>query len=111
MTLVIDIETVPLDAAMMEPYPAADRQPPSNYKLPEAVAQWRVKDVLAWDNARAKECSLTPRLGRVLCIGIRGAAESSQFERNWRSRCVRYQRRIACLKRRDGLIARASACC
>ena len=71
MTLVIDIETVPLEAAMLEPYPAADRQPPSNYKLAEAIAQWRVKDVIAWENARAKECSLTPRLGRVLCIGIR----------------------------------------
>ena len=67
---VIDIETVPLAASMAAPYPEADRQPPANYKNPDAIEAWRAKDRLAWAEQRAKECSLNPRLGRVLCVGM-----------------------------------------
>jgi len=68
-TLILDIETVPLAAALAEPYPDADRLPPSNYKNPEAIAGWREKDKAAWQEQRVKECSLTPRLGRIACFG------------------------------------------
>lgn len=67
---VIDIETVPLAASMAAPYPEAERQPPANYKNPETIEAWREKDRAAWAEQRAKECSLNPRLGRVLCVGV-----------------------------------------
>jgi len=72
---VIDIETVPLAASMAAPYPEADRQPPANYKNPDAIEGWRAKDRLAWAEQRAKECSLNPRLGRVLAVGIATPAD------------------------------------
>jgi hypothetical protein len=69
MTLVLDIETVPLDDALAAPYPAETRQPPANYKSEDAIGKWRVSDRAAWETNRAKECSLNPRLGRILCLG------------------------------------------
>ena len=67
---VIDIETVPLAASMAAPYPESERQPPANYKNSETIDAWRERDRLAWAQERAKACSLNPRLGRVLCVGI-----------------------------------------
>ena len=67
---VIDIETVPLADSMSAPYPAAERQPPANYRNTDAIDAWRERDRLAWAQERAKTCSLSPRLGRVLCVGI-----------------------------------------
>ena len=67
---VIDIETVPLAASMAAPYPEGERQPPANYKNPETIEAWRERDRLAWAQERAKTCSLSPRLGRVLCVGM-----------------------------------------
>lgn len=67
--LVIDVETLPLAASLAQPYPDADRLPPSNYSKPEAIASWREKDRAAWQDQRIKECSLTPRLGRIACLG------------------------------------------
>lgn len=72
MTLIVDIETVPLMSALSAPYPENDRQPPGNYKNPEAIAKWRESDAVAWSAMRSKECSLNPRLGRVLCVGMSG---------------------------------------
>jgi hypothetical protein len=69
MTLVIDIETVPLMSAMDLPYPEADRQPPANYKNADAIERWRTTDTARWEEERTKECSLNPRLGRVVCLG------------------------------------------
>ena len=69
MPLILDIETVPLAAAMDAPYPKDDRHPPANYKSEEAIAKWRATDEQKWADERAKECSLNPRLGRILCIG------------------------------------------
>lgn len=69
MPLVLDIETVPLAAAMDAPYPEQDRQPPANYKSEDAIGRWRLSDRAKWEADRAKECSLNPRLGRVLCLG------------------------------------------
>lgn len=68
--LVVDIETVPLLASMNAPYPEADRNPPANYKSDEAIGKWRAADRERWGGERAKECSLNPRLGRVLCVGM-----------------------------------------
>lgn len=68
--LVLDIETVPVASALDAPYPADDRQPPANYKSDEAIAKWRAIDIKKWESERVKECSLNPRLGRILCIGV-----------------------------------------
>lgn len=68
--LVLDIETVPLASALNADYPADDRQPPANYKSDEAIAKWRAIDAKKWEAERVKECSLNPRLGRILCIGL-----------------------------------------
>lgn len=67
--VVIDIETVPTEAALATPYPEQDRTPPENYKKPEAIAGWRERDKAKWEGDRIKECSLNARLGRVLCVG------------------------------------------
>lgn len=67
--VVLDIETVPLDAALAVRYPADDRQPPASYKSADALLLWRDKDAEKWQAERVKQCSLNPRLGRVLCIG------------------------------------------
>lgn len=69
MTLVIDIETVPLASSLAMPYPEADRLPPGNYKNEDAIARWREKDRATWEAERAKVCSLSPRLGRIVCLG------------------------------------------
>ena len=66
----LDIESVPCEAALREPYPEASRPAPANYKDPAKIAEWREKDIAAWAAARSKECSLNPRLGRVLAIGF-----------------------------------------
>lgn len=76
---VIDIETVPLAASMAAPYPEADRLPPANYKNADAIEGWRAKDRLAWAEQRAKECSLNPRLGRVLAIGMATPADEGVY--------------------------------
>lgn len=69
--VVLDIETVPLEAALAVPYPVDEREPPASYKAKSdmAVDAWRQADVLKWSTERVKQCSLNPRLGRVLCIG------------------------------------------
>lgn len=79
MPLVFDIETVPTLAALAAPYPEAERQPPSTYKNPEAIAGWVERDRAAWLEARVKECSLTPRLGRVVALGVRAMDDPEPF--------------------------------
>jgi hypothetical protein len=66
----IDIETVPLRAALDRPYPEADRDPPANYKSPEAIYGWREKDIAAWEQDRIKQYSLSPLTGRVVAVGV-----------------------------------------
>jgi predicted PolB exonuclease-like 3'-5' exonuclease len=68
--LALDIETVPLASALEAPYPEESRTPPANYKSDEAIAKWREQDRTAWQAARVKECSLHPRLGRIVCVGL-----------------------------------------
>lgn len=68
--LVLDIETLPLAAALNEVYPRDDRSPPSNWKDAAKIAEWYVADEKKWRTNRVHECSLNPRLGRVLCIGM-----------------------------------------
>jgi len=67
--LILDIETVPIAAHLEMPYPESSRSAPANYKSEDAIAKWREADRLKWAAERAKECSLNPRLGRVLVIG------------------------------------------
>jgi hypothetical protein len=67
--LVLDIETVPLAASLAMPYPEATRSAPANYKTDEAIVKWRDADRIKWAEDRAKECSLNPRLGRIVVIG------------------------------------------
>ncbi len=80
MPLILDIETVPLASAMDAPYPKDDRNPPANYKSDEAIAKWRASDEQRWADERAKECSLNPRLGRILCIGTSDGLWMAQHE-------------------------------
>lgn len=68
--LVLDIETIPTDAGMAVPYNEADNPPPSNYSKAEAIAGWHEKGRAAYAEKRAKECSVNPRLGRILAIGL-----------------------------------------
>jgi hypothetical protein len=68
-TLVIDCETLPLAASLNAEYPASERPHPANFKNEEAISNWRVKDEAAWREGRVKECSLSPRLGRIACFG------------------------------------------
>jgi hypothetical protein len=68
--LVLDIETVPTAGGMAVPYNEADNPPPANYAKPEAIAGHHEKGRIAYAAKRAKECSVNPRLGRVLCIGL-----------------------------------------
>lgn len=66
----LDIETVPTEAALAMPYPEADRDPPNTMSKPDTIKAWRVADEAKWHAERAGVCSLSPRLGRVLCIGM-----------------------------------------
>jgi hypothetical protein len=68
--LVLDIETLPLAAALELPYPRDERTPPSNYKNPDAIEGWYERDERDWRDKRVKACSINPRLGRVLCMGV-----------------------------------------
>lgn len=83
MALVLDIETIPLESALLAPYPEGLRNPPANYKSEEAIQKWREADRAKWAEERAKECSLNPRLGRILCVGTSAGlvmADSSDEE-------------------------------
>ena len=105
MSLVFDIETVPTATALAMPYPEADRNPPGNYKNEDAIAKWRAGDRERWEAERVKECSLTPRLGRVVAIAFSvpghenvaiaatEADEATLLEDFWQS--VRGERQIA----------------
>lgn len=67
--LVFDVESVPLAASMAAEYPEDERQPPSNWRDEEKIAKWRAADREKWDAERVKAYSLSPRTGRVACIG------------------------------------------
>lgn len=71
MKVVVDIETVPLHSSLLATYPLDKRNPPANYKSEEAIAKWREADRKDWADGLVKESSLNPRLGRVLCIGMK----------------------------------------
>lgn len=67
--LTFDIETVPVASALAAEYPKDRRSPPSNYKSEDAIAKWYATDEASWREGRISECSLSPRLGRVVAIG------------------------------------------
>lgn len=68
--IVYDVETVPHPRALAEPYPQHERQHPSNYKDPEKIAAWYIRDEAEWAANRAKECALSPLMCRIVAIGI-----------------------------------------
>jgi len=81
--LVLDIETVPLRASLEAQYVPADFPPPANYKSEEAIAGHHERAERSWRAKLGKECSINPRLGRVLCVGtnlgvIYGVDEGSE---------------------------------
>lgn len=78
MTLALDIETVPTAASLARPYPAGERNPPANYKLPDAIKEWREKDKLKWEHDRISDLSLNPRTCRVLCVGTQDVHEGTK---------------------------------
>lgn len=67
--LVLDVETVATEAALAMPYPREKRNPPAHYKKEEVIAAWYEKDEAEWKAERVRECSLSPRLGRLVTIG------------------------------------------
>lgn len=62
----IDIETVPLLASLAEPFEPGE--PP--YKTDEANARWLAKAQEKHAEGLVKRCSLSPRLGRVVAVGL-----------------------------------------
>ncbi|MEY5032362.1 MAG: hypothetical protein RL354_1393 [Planctomycetota bacterium] len=89
--LVLDIETVPLAASLAMPYPEATRFAPANYKTDEAIAKWRDADRIKWYEDRAKECSLNPRLGRIVVIGTNVDTIVAPAEADEREALVRFE--------------------
>lgn len=70
MTLIVDLETVPLASALEAEYPIDQRSYPSNYKDPEKIEAWYKRDEVEWRANRAKQCALDPRLGRIVALGV-----------------------------------------
>lgn len=70
MTLIVDIETVPLASALAAAYPTAERAHDSRLKDPAKIEQWYKDDEAKWHTARVKQCSLDPRLGRIVALGV-----------------------------------------
>ena len=68
--LVCDVETLPTERAMAEPYPELTRNPPANYTKAETIAGWRERDRIAWQEDRIKTYSLNLRQGRICCLGM-----------------------------------------
>lgn len=68
--LILDLETLPLAASLDVPYPRSERTPPKNYTKDDAIAGWYERDEREWRANRVKACSLNPRLGRILCVGV-----------------------------------------
>lgn len=73
-----DIETVPLLDALAVPYDPATNPAPANYKSEDAIAKWHVTAADAYRTNRIKQCSLNPRLGRILCAGYKLDDEPAQ---------------------------------
>ncbi len=72
MPLVLDLETIPLQSSLDAQYPRAEFSPPSNYKSDEAINNFHFRNEAEWHQKREKECSINPRLGRILCFGYAG---------------------------------------
>lgn len=69
--LTLDIETVPLTAALAVPFDPNTVAVPANYKSADAIENFKAKAAAEYGERRVKECSLNPRLGRVLTIGYK----------------------------------------
>lgn len=89
--MVLDIETAAgsrardeAAAILASPYPYDERFPPDNYKKEETIAKWRAADEANWPktlreraDALLKEAALSPRLGRIVCVGIKCTEDDS----------------------------------
>lgn len=84
--LAFDVETCPLDSALTAPYNPDDHSPPTNYKNADAIERWHASNEEKWQEARIKECALSPRLGQVVAIayaddnGERWVSSMDKFE-------------------------------
>lgn len=67
--MILDIETHGQAASLAMPYPS-DRSAPANYKDPEKIAAWHIRDEAEWRAGLAKQCALSPRLGRIVAAGV-----------------------------------------
>lgn len=67
--LVLDIETTALASSLGLSYPDGERNPPSTWKDPAKIAEWRERDREKWTSEIAKTAALNPRLGRIVCVG------------------------------------------
>lgn len=77
-TIAIDIETVPLESALRVAYDPDAHSAPSNYKDPAKIAEWHERNKAKWNDERVKACSLNPRLGRIVAVGIAGGSFGAQ---------------------------------
>lgn len=75
--LVVDIETVPLAASLAVPFDAASIEYPANYKSDEAKAKYAANAEATHQTSLIKKASLNPRIGRVLCIGLKREDEET----------------------------------
>lgn len=66
--LVLDIETIPLQASLAAPFDRSTVTAPANYKDPAKIAEYIDKLEAEFVQVRVKTCSLNPRLGRVLSL-------------------------------------------
>ena len=78
---ILDLETHGQASALAAPYPKDDRTPPANYKNAEAIAGWYERDEKDWRTQRAKECALSPRLGRIVAVGVEEASVNARIVR------------------------------
>lgn len=74
--LTLDIEVAPQASALTQQYPE-DRSAPSNYKDPEKIAAWHIRDEADWRAGLAKASALNPRTGRIVAVGMANIEENS----------------------------------
>jgi hypothetical protein len=67
--VVLDIETIPQLASLDVPFDESSVKVPANYKDPIKIAAYIDSARRAWPERLAKDASVDPFLGRVLCTG------------------------------------------
>lgn len=83
--LPMDLETAPTARALAAQYNPADNPPPSNYKSEEAIAGHHERGAATFADAIARTASFSPRLGRIVAIGVGEAVTVAIDERDERA--------------------------